>query len=351
MKFRTVKYKKHQLVVCALTLGLIGCRPAGLNPDAQSPAQPPEPVYQGRLDLPATARLEGQSVAGMNDANFADGPADQAAFAYPWHLVEQDGQLLVADRFNHRIRSVQAGEVTTLYGQRFPELKDAQGTDAQFNNPQYLLVDREGVLWVSDTGNHALRRIDQDGNVSTVSTDFDVPNGLALFANGDIGIADAGRNQILRWEQSSQSLQVFAGSGAQGFQDGAADSAEFFSPRDIAIDGDTVYVADSFNHRIRRIRDGQVETLAGGAQAGEQDGQGSAAELNEPSQIILDGNGDLIVLDFVSQRVRHLTQDGELTSLRLEGGFRHIQSLFLDVDALWSTDARRHEVWKFELKS
>lgn len=303
--------------------------------------------YLGNRVLDVSLNYQAEFVAGMDEAQFADGQGNQAAFNYPWHCVQGNDAVLIADRFNHRIRALKAGVVSTVLGQRTPGLKDGFGEQVQFNNPQYLLMDPEGVLWISDTGNHALRKMTPEGQVQTVSTAFKVPNGLALFGNGDIGIADAGRNQILRWRKDSHALTVVAGDGTQGDRDGEASQAQFFSPRDIAIDGETVFVADSFNHRIRKIEGTLVTTLAGQNSAGETDGAGTAARFNEPSQIDFEGEGQLIVLDFISQKLRLLSRAGDVKSVRLNGDFEHLQSFCIGTESIWLSDARRHEIWRF----
>ena len=152
-------------------------------------------------------------------------------------------------------------------------MPDGPADEATFNCPGGLVVNPAGGVYLADSGNNLIRKISRDGKVSTVAGSiwmtpfgkshidgsrhdarFYGPSGLAVDARGRIYVADTFNHRIRRIELDS-SLTTIAGSGAKGFKDGAPSSAEFNKPVDLAIGDDgTVYVVDSDNHCVRAIR-------------------------------------------------------------------------------------------------
>lgn len=160
----------------------------------------------------------------------------------------------------------------TLSGGAEPGDADGSGTVARFDSPVGLAIDAQSNLYVADSKNHRIRRV--------------TPNGVTT---------------------------TLAGS-APGFADGSVDKAQFQMPCGVAVaPNGAVYVADTGNHRIRRIQDGQVTTLAGGA-SGFADGQGSAVRFNMPCSITYVGGGtpSLRIADALNKRVRILSLTGQI---------------------------------------
>ncbi len=222
---------------------------------------------------PAQLRLAaGDGVRGMRN-----GPVAQARFDDPYGVaMAEDGTLYVADAGdNNRIRRIGSdGAVTTLAG--FEEgFADGDGTAARFDTPSGLAVDRAGNLYVADTGNHAIRKVTPLGVVSTL-----------------------------------------AGTGAAGFHDGAAAQAQFNGPIGVAVDAHgNVYVADTYNARIRRIdAQGQVSTLAGGERPGDADGAGAQARFDTPTALAVDEGGIVWVADSRNNTLRRIAPDGAVTT-------------------------------------
>jgi sugar lactone lactonase YvrE len=221
-----------------------------------------------------------------------DGPADVASLNIPSSIAKDYlGISYVADSYNNTIRKILPnGDVSTLAGlagsfggpiapgTSGAGSADGLGSIARFNNPQGIAVDSEGYLYVADTYNHTIRKITPEGLVST-----------------------------------------FAGNaGSLGSQNGNANSARFFHPRGIAVDTlGNVYVADSFNHVIRKILpDGVVSTYAGHAEDnGFADGQGGVARFNYPTDLAVDSDGSLIVADSGNNVIRKITPDGWVTTI------------------------------------
>ncbi|MCV2371279.1 NHL repeat-containing protein [Roseateles oligotrophus] len=217
-------------------------------------------------------------LAGDGHAGVQDGPAAQARFADPYGLaLSPSGTLYVADGgASNRIRSISpAGIVATLAGGE-EGFKDGLGAAAALNTPSGLALDAAGNLYVADTGNHAIRKISPRGQVTTL-----------------------------------------AGTGRPGHRDGAASQALFNGPLGVAVDAKgLVYVADTYNDRIRVIRpDGQVSTLAGAKFPGDKDGQGSAARFDNPTALALDAAGMLWVADTRNDALKRVTPDGSVSTL------------------------------------
>lgn len=186
-----------------------------------------------------------------------------------------DGRLALSDYRNNRILLLdpQTGAVTTLAGSGCAGYADGQGTSAEFSTPYGLDVRADGTLVVADYGNHRLRTVTLDGAVGTLAGDgvngmvdgdvsqarFFWPEGVAIDGSGAIYVSDHGNHRIRRL--SSNRVQTLAGDGTAGYSDGAGTMAEFFGQEGIAVttNGVTVYVADGTSgdtgpyHRVRAV--------------------------------------------------------------------------------------------------
>ncbi|KEQ26267.1 stalk domain-containing protein [Paenibacillus tyrfis] len=240
------------------------------------------------------------TLAGNGGLGSADGAGASASFRMPGGLtVLKDGTVLVSDSRNQLIRKLSQGIVSTFAGaaykqdgKGFPvgDLLDGKSDASLFNEPQGLATDANDNVYVADSGNHAIRKIDTAGQVSTV-----------------------------------------AGSGLLGRKDGKGKDALFYRPTDVVVAADgTLYVADSLNHAIRSISpSGEVKTLNALSSrvvelfpgqvspAGDfADGDLKSAKFNEPTALVLDAKGNLIVSDSGNQRIRYIDlQTGKVTTL------------------------------------
>jgi sugar lactone lactonase YvrE len=253
----------------------------------------------------------------------ANGPAASAGFYFPRSMaVAADGSIIVADTSNHRIRRIAPnGTVTTLAGTGSAGDANGPATSATFFFPSSVAVAADGSIIVADTDNHRIRRIATDGTVTTVagsntsgfvdgpaaSAKFSAPYGVAVAADGSIVVADLGNHRIRRIATDG-TVSTVAGSGASGWQDGPAASAQFSLPRGVAVAADgSIIVADTSNHRIRRIAtDGTVTTIAGGNTSGLNDGTGAIAAFNAPNGVAVAADGSIIVADTGNHRIRRI---------------------------------------------
>ncbi len=275
--------------------------------------------------------------AGSNTvAGHADGPAAIARFSDPVGLaMDASGNVLVADAGNHCIRCVTpTGVVTTIAGTAgVTGSLDGLATAARFDTPSAIAVGLDGVIFISDTGNHTLRRLDRNGRVSTLAgkpgdagatngvgsiARFNAPLGLAVSASGIVFVADSG-NHIIRRIESNGTVTTLAGvAESWGDQDGSATTARFNGPVGLALDSaGNLVVADAFNHTLRRITpDGTVSTLAGkSGEAGILDGPASDARLGTPAELALDARGNLYITDAFYHTIRRLGTDGQMETV------------------------------------
>lgn len=194
---------------------------------------------------------------------------------------------------------------------------DGAAARARFGDPFAVAIGRHGTVYVADADDAGhVRRIDANGQVTTLPGAFDTPSGVALDGAGNVVVADTGAHRIYRISAEG-AVTILAGDGMAGDRDGPAAQARFNGPTGVAADDKgNVYVADSYNDRIRLITpDGQVRTLAGGNGPGFADGQGAAAAFDTPTGIALDRSGALIVADSGNDAIRRVGADGRVTTL------------------------------------
>ena len=230
-------------------------------------------LLTGRTDVTG---LYGQPVEGYNDGTFA-----QAAFSEPWAIVPYDDGFLVSDTGNHVLRylNMDKGRVYTAAGTGRAGLRDDTGEKAAFDSPTGLAVDDEGTVYIADTGNNAIRCMDEDGNVTTYAggregctlgsleeVRFSGPTGLC-WEDGVLYVADTGNHRIVALSNEEAALVAGAeltdDAAYEGdFLNGTADIARFSSPQGVAVDQDgAVYIADTGNGAVRVLKDGYVTTL------------------------------------------------------------------------------------------
>jgi len=272
------------------------------------------------------------TLAGSGKVGAADGAGKEARFQHPLGVaVDGSGNVYVGDYNNHRIRKITlGGVVSTVAGVGEAGKARGVGTKASFNEPVGLAVDEGGNVYVADRNNHAIRKITPDGIVDTLAgsgnpdfadgeglaASFNTPHGVAVDESGNVYVADAGNNRI-RKITASGNVTTLAGSGIVGNADGLGEEASFNLPNSVAIDGSgNVYVADRFNHRIRKISpNGAVTTLAGSGIEGNADGLRKEASFNQPSGIAIDGIGNVYVADYLNHRIRKIAPNGLVSTL------------------------------------
>jgi sugar lactone lactonase YvrE len=243
--------------------------------------------------------------------------ASNPSFDTPSGLAISPQGIYVADTGNHIIRRINVnGSITTIAG------SPGQSGPEHFDSPLGLALSTNGILYVADCGNHLIRAIAPDGSITTIagkpatwgSTDGDAANarfngpvGLALDSQGNLFISDS-NNHAIRKITPAGRVTTLAGRALQsGFTDGPAQLARFFQPAELAFDPHgALYVADSMNHAIRKISsDGNVSTVTGLSNIpGALDGDNGAARLYNPYGLAFLPSGKLAITDAFNQTVR-----------------------------------------------
>ncbi len=224
--------------------------------------------------------LGADNADGSPSGSYRDGEVDEARFNSPWDIEKLGDIYVISDTENHRIRvlDIENGTVGLIAGD---EAGYSNGTrrEAEFNRPTGIAIDEDGSIYVADTGNHVIRKMDIDGKVT-------------LFA----GVPEE-----------------------EGISNGSAKSAKFNSPTGLAYEDGILYVADTGNNRICAIEDGEVTTIAGSVDGLEGFGNGKDSYLSSPTEIIVD-NGDLYFADSGNGAVRKI-EDGRIENVVLTGEF------------------------------
>ena len=257
----------------------------------------------------------------------ADGTGTAAQFNSPRGVaVDSSGNVYVADYSNHRIRKISpAAVVTTLAGSSVGYVDDT-GTAAKFSYPTGVAVDSSGNVYVADTNNHRIRKISPAMEVTTLAgsslgymdgtgtaAQFYNPRGVAVDSSGHVYVADY-RNHRIRKIDPTGVVTTFAGS-TSGDADGTGTAAQFNSPHGVAVDGSgNVYVADTNNHRIRKISPAAVVTTLAGSSVGYVDDTGTAAKFNGPAGVAVDSSGNVYVADYLNNRIRKIDPAGVVTT-------------------------------------
>jgi sugar lactone lactonase YvrE len=214
-------------------------------------------------------------VAGApGQSGFIDGEADQARFNGAVGVaVNKYGVIFIADTYNDSIRAIENGRVRTIAGAGEPGFRDGRGAEARFDTPCGIAVDVDGSLLVADTGNHRIRRVTLDGDVTTI-----------------------------------------AGSGDPEDRDGVLPEAAFAEPMGIAARRDgMIFVTCAARSRVRMIdlNGRAVTTLAGGGfPGGLVDGPVAIAKLNRPSLLTIGPNDALVIADTDNGLVRAVVPEG-----------------------------------------
>ena len=285
--------------------------PVGENGDFQ----PPAGVQLQRVHIIETLAGMGEE-GGDGDG----GPASGAEFNFPSSVAaDAAGNIYVADTRNHRIRKIDAsGVISTLAGTGEDGDRGDGGpaTQAQLCLPAGVAADSAGNVYVADTWNHRVRKVNASGVISTIAgtgvrgfrgdggqaaqARLAYPVAVAVDTAGNVYIADS-RNHRIRKINASGVISTFAGTGVRGFRGdgGQAAQARLAYPVAVAVDAaGNMYIADSLNHRIRKVQVSGVISTIGGSGVRSDDGDGGPAAdagIAYPVSVSADSAGNLYV--------------------------------------------------------
>lgn len=240
------------------------------------------------------------------------GPATSAELIASSLAVDSRGNLYIGDFYSNSVRKVDAatGIITTVAGTGTAGYSGDGGpaTAAMLNQPYAVAVDSADNLFISDSGNSVVRKVDAGtGTITTVAggaatASLSNPAGIALDRSGHLYIADSGSNQIVEVDLSTGAVTIVAGNGTQGYSGdgGLATAAAFSFPLGVAVDAvGNVYIDDAGNDAIRKVdaATGLISTLTGGGlnSSTGDGGPASAANITSPGGIALDQQGALYI--------------------------------------------------------
>ena len=296
------------------------------------------PVYEDYRFAPIAGALGGSVTV--------DGTNTNARFNTPDALaVDAAGNIYVAEFFGNVIRKITPSGtnwiVKTIAGAATSGFKDGTNSDARFKLPNGVALDSAGSLYVTDAGNHAIRKMDLIGTNWVVSTLVSNLNGagsggIAVDSAGNVFFAGIMRATVSKASPSGGIWTVTDVAGlasVPGFADGTNSDARFNQPDRIAVDASgSLYVGDYGNHRIRKITpmggDWVVTTFAGSGFPNGTDATNGLASFYAPEGVAVDGSGNIYVCDSGNVSVRKITPTAVVTTLA--GGFFSLNGIAVD---------------------
>ncbi len=268
------------------------------------------------------------------------GPATSASLAFPEGVaVDPTGNIYIGDAQNQRIRMVSKGIITTIGGNGQFKFSGDGGpaVSASVQSPASVAVDSAGNLYIADTGNNRIRKVSSgiistvagsvagfagDGSLATSAALYG-PHGVAVDSSGNVYVADTYNSRVRKI--SNGIITTIAGTGTPGSSGdgGLATNAQLTSPVSVAVDSTgNIFISDSDENRIRKVSNGIISTVAGNGTAGYSgdNGPATSAALNHPNGIAVDSDGALYISDVSNNRVRKV-MNGNITTVAGNGDF------------------------------
>jgi len=286
--------------------------------------------------------------AGNGTAAFAGdgGSASNASLNGPSGVVlDALGNLYVTDTNNNRVRKVDTNAVITTFAGNGTAAFAGDGgsaVSASLNSPTGLVLDANGNLYISDTANNCIREVDVTSKITTFAgnattpgyggdggpatkANLNAPKRIATDPTGNLYIADTNNNRVRKVDTNGV-ITTFAGNGTAVFagDGGPASNASLSAPSDIILDAlGNLYIADTNNNRVRKVdTNGVITTFAGNGTAAfaGDGGPASSASLSAPSSIAVDKTGILYISDTANNRIRSVSGVGVITTAAGSGG-------------------------------
>lgn len=324
------------------------------------------------------------TIAGSTTPGSNDGVGTAARFNFPASITTDGTNFYIADSANNEIRKmvIASGEVSTFAGSTTAGTTNAIGTAARFNNPIGITMDGTN-LYVADTDNNRIRKIviatgevttfagaaSESGSIDGIGTAARFYGPWAITTDGvNLYVADTKNCTIRKIVIATSEVTTLAGGyhgdgiTPPGSADGIGTAAEFYLPSGITTDGTNLYVADSGNHKIRKvvIDTAEVTTLAGSTTPGSADGIGAAASFFYPMGIMSDGV-NLYVSEIRNSNIREIvmstgevitiagsTSIGSSDGIGTAASFYYPSSLTTDGTYLYVCDAWNHQLRRIQ---
>lgn len=327
-------YAKVRIIV-ALTLMLlsIGCG-GGTSSNGGS---------GGNNTNPTISTFAGNGVSGYTGDN---GQATVAEINSPYGVsVDTHGNVYIADTLNSVVRKVDAsGNIITVAGNGTQGFSGDGGPaiSARLYSPTRAVADAAGNLYIADYYNSRIRKVDTSGTITTfagsgnqafggdggpaTAADLNLPYSVAVDSGGNVFIMDTWNNRVRRVD-SSGTITTVVGTGFAGVlgDGGPATSAQLNEAEDIAVDGHgNLFIDDYGNSRIRKVDTaGIITTIAGNSNNGYagDGGPATSATLNQPTGVAVAASGNVYIADFQNNRIRKVDTSGTITTFAGTGAF------------------------------
>ncbi len=351
-------------------------------------------LYKGNGDIINNTSAIITTIAGTGRADYVDGrrPATTAGLAAPQGVtVDSNGNIYISDSFHEVIRKIDlSGFITTIAGMGETSGYGGDGgpaITALFNVPGSLALDLDGNIYVMDSGNYCIRKIDSTGIITTIAgTGVEGYSGdggpakaamlgylgsnMARDMSGNIYIPDYDNSRI-RKVDSRGIITTIAGTGVAGYSgDGGPATEAMVLPSGIAVDQiGNIFFTDSYYNHVRKIDSSGIITTIAGTGYGGYSGDGgpaTAAHLDNPSNLAVDPNGNIYVVDTENTRIRKIDSSGIITTIagtgvggyRGDGGpateamLKFATEIFVDQNKnIYISDSNNHRIRKITANS
>ncbi|EFC36192.1 predicted protein [Naegleria gruberi] len=258
-------------------------------------------------------------------------------------VSSSNDEVYIADTGNHTVRKIlENGNIVTIAGNGQQGYSGDNGlaVNAQLVSPSYVFVSSKNEVYIADYQNNRIRKILENGNIITIAGNgqqgYNGDNGLAVNAQlaspssvcvslkNEVYIADSGNHSIRKILENGNIVTI-AGNGQQGYNgdNGPAVNAPLFDPSSVFVTpNDEVYIADTGNHRIRKIlRNGNIITIAGNGQQGYSGDNGPAvnAKLSSPVDVFVSSKNEVYIADYQNTRIRKILENGNIITIAGNG--------------------------------
>jgi len=301
-------------------------------------------------------------------------PEPRLPLSFPSRVIATDSHLYISDTAHHRVlETTLDGTVQRQFGAGNAGYWDGRLADCGLSSPQGLALLKD-CLYIADTGNHAIRRVRLlGGDVDTVAGTGKAgrerpqlhpdPTSVSLCApvdviahNEHLYFTVAGQHQVWDLDLTRRTLDVLAGSGRFGVDDGAGSYASFAQPAGIAALGSALIVADAGGGAIRAIRlaDRQVTTVVGKGpwEFGDAAGNRDTVRLQHPLSVAVDPRGLVFVADSYNSKLKAINlKSGETRSFNLPYRFHEPEGVSASHGALWVANTNAHEIVRVDLSN
>jgi hypothetical protein len=325
----------------------------------------------------------------------------ETLLSYPGKILIEEKDLWILDTANHRVLQVEieSGIIKRIIGTGKPGLANGNFNNSQFFYPQGMLF-HLGDLYISDTYNHCIRKIDLKNSLVTTiagtgnktiepilrgtasTTPLKYPIDLAIL-DGKFYITNAGTNQILKLDMQESVIDVFLGKGVRGLKDGSLENAELAQPMGITGSKEVFFFSDANNNAIRRVEinySGKIETLLGKGyfQFGDVDGPIAQAKIQYPVGMYLENQENsssqvpnqsickdgLVVADSFNHKIKCISFSGKNIFTILGQGkagykngkkhevlFNYPTSIAIQDNKLFISDTNNHAIRIYDSKT